>query len=379
MDRNRPENQKHSRHVKQKTEWHSQYAPELSPLLKILFWTGLLEDSAEKFRYRILTRIHFGLLVLVTIDVSIIAILLNTDPTYCRVLIHLCTYILIVLTWLAMRRRRKQLSNFLHTLQEISPYKMTEKAKFLLYCICSAPVILAILLTVSPSRKWMATRLAYGFTSTNVYVQMLVIFLKNTMNHIVYPLSLILIDFLFCSLCQHVCCIIRCLTFEVENKTPETFTLSFQADIIKRKQRIDEALLFMRRVFYYPSFLACAANFCGCCTIVGWILRSDKIDDFVIMVVFFTYFLANISSLLMCLWTAGGLPIELETFNKEFRSKILQRDLLEGKTDEIDFKKYLNDDSISVLSGCDIIHFKRSAILVLAGTIITYALLIRTI
>ncbi|KAF8781476.1 hypothetical protein HNY73_011867 [Argiope bruennichi] len=377
MDRDTFENQKLSRSMKKKSEWHAIYSTEPNFLLKILFWTGLLEDST-KFRCRWLIHAHFCFLVLVTVDVSVTAIRHNSNSTYYRALIHLSTYILIILTWFAMKCRTKQLSNLLHTLHEIHPYKMTKNVKLLLYFICSTPLIIGTFLTVSPNREWIATRMAHGFIITNIYVQMLIIFLKNTLIHTVYPLSLILIDFLFCSLCQHVCYILRCLTFEVKNKTPQNFTLSFQADIIKRRQRIDEALLSMQNVFYFPSFLACAANFCGCCTVVGQILRSDKYGDF-IMIAFYAYFLANISSLLMCLWTAGGIPIELETFNKEFRTKIHQRVLVEGKEDEIDFEKHINDRSIFVLTGCDIIHFKRSDILILAGTILTYTLLIKMI
>ncbi|GBN40120.1 hypothetical protein AVEN_241274-1 [Araneus ventricosus] len=94
------------------------------------------------------------------------------------------------------------------------------------------------------------------------------------------------------------------------------------------------------------------------------------------MLTFFLYFFICGVSLVACLWTAGGLPVELEAFNEEFHKKAQLRLLVNARTDGIDFEKHLSERPVFVLTGCDIIHFNPGVILTLAAAILTYTLLI---
>ncbi|GBO13028.1 hypothetical protein AVEN_3029-1 [Araneus ventricosus] len=93
------------------------------------------------------------------------------------------------------------------------------------------------------------------------------------------------------------------------------------------------------------------------------------------LILFLNFFICGVS-LLACLWAAGDLPLELEAFNEEFLKKEQFRLLVNARTDGIDFKKHLSERPVFVLTGCDIIQYKRGAILTLAGAILTYTLLI---
>ncbi|GBN20697.1 hypothetical protein AVEN_31923-1 [Araneus ventricosus] len=80
--------------------------------------------------------------------------------------------------------------------------------------------------------------------------------------------------------------------------------------------------------------------------------------------------------LLACLWMAGGLPVEAARFKETFRRKISQRLTYLRKEEAIHFEKCLPDVSSYILSGWDIISFRRSSILALAGTVLTYTILL---
>ncbi|GBN27738.1 hypothetical protein AVEN_175059-1 [Araneus ventricosus] len=87
-------------------------------------------------------------------------------------------------------------------------------------------------------------------------------------------------------------------------------------------------------------------------------------------------FVNSFGGLLVCLWIAGGLPVEEKRMKDAFRKKIQQRRLSRLSVDAICLEEEMSEKSDFVLSGCDIIHFRRSSIATLAGTILTYTILL---
>ncbi|GBM94039.1 hypothetical protein AVEN_124541-1 [Araneus ventricosus] len=360
----------------QNSEWYLKYAKKPSPILSLLCWTGLLEDSDKTSRKRIIARILPVLLILFSVD-TFATSLLQPNTDLFRILIYQCNYIMSVLIWFAMRRRRKQLTAFLRLLHEIHPQTMPWKLNLTLYGIFISSVIVAALNAVISYRAELAAQLAYGYTINNIYAQIVLIFGKSVLYGTIYPTCPSVVTFLLCLFCQRICDQVRNLTLMIEKCSPKQFTVSFQSDILNQRRRIDDSLFLLQRVFYLPSFLICAASFCSCCTIVAWILKGfDYSVELAIMLTFFLYFFMCGVSLLACLWTAGGLPVELEAFNEEFHKKAQLRLLVNAKTDGIGFAKHLCERPVFVLTGCDIIHFKRGIILSLAAAVLTYTLLI---
>ncbi|KAF8781706.1 hypothetical protein HNY73_012076 [Argiope bruennichi] len=76
------------------------------------------------------------------------------------------------------------------------------------------------------------------------------------------------------------------------------------------------------------------------------------------------------------LWIAGGLPEEEERMKDAFQRKIRLKRLSHLITDEICLDKYMPEKTNFVFSGCNIFHFRRSSIAALAGTILTYTILL---
>ncbi|GFS87192.1 uncharacterized protein NPIL_265501 [Nephila pilipes] len=80
--------------------------------------------------------------------------------------------------------------------------------------------------------------------------------------------------------------------------------------------------------------------------------------------------------LVAILWKAGSLPIEAEKLKKTFRRKCRKKFLSEKKVREIQFQTDLIDTTDFAMSGCNVIYFYRSTLLALAGTILTYTVLL---
>ncbi|GBN40119.1 hypothetical protein AVEN_241273-1 [Araneus ventricosus] len=358
----------------QNSERYMKYPKKSSHILSLICWTGLLEDSQKSSRKRIFVRILPVLLILFTLGIVVIS-LIPVNMDFFRTLISLCSYIMSVPIWFAKRRRRKQLTVFLRLLYEIHRQTMKWKISLTLYGNCISPVIVAALNAITSNRAELTTQLAYGYAIENLHTQLVLIFIKIVIYNTIYPMCPTLFAFLLCLFCRRICDQVRRLTLLIEKCSPKQFTVSFQSNILDQKRRIDNTLFLLQRMYYLPSFLMCAASFCSCCTLVAWILISMDYSVVLAMILtFFLYFFMCGVLLLACLWTAEGLPVELEAVNEEFHKKVHLRLLVNAKTDEIDFEKHLSERSVFVLSGCDIFHFKRGVILTLAAAILTYTL-----
>ncbi|GFY58808.1 uncharacterized protein TNIN_274641 [Trichonephila inaurata madagascariensis] len=90
-------------------------------------------------------------------------------------------------------------------------------------------------------------------------------------------------------------------------------------------------------------------------------------------------FMNSFCGLLAILWKAGNLPIEAENLKRVYRRKCRQKLLSENKVCELRSEMDLIDTSNFVLSGCTIIYFYRSSLLALAGTILTYTVLLMSV
>ncbi|GBO13027.1 hypothetical protein AVEN_3028-1 [Araneus ventricosus] len=145
----------------QNSEWYLKYAKKPSRILSLLCWTGLLEDSDKTSRKRIIARILPVSLILITVDI-IVTCMIPANTDFFRTAIYLCNYIMSVLIWFAMRRRRKQLTTFLRLLHEIQRQAMTWKISLTLYGICISSVAAASLNAIRRSRPQMAAQQAYG-------------------------------------------------------------------------------------------------------------------------------------------------------------------------------------------------------------------------
>ncbi|GFS90900.1 uncharacterized protein NPIL_469001 [Nephila pilipes] len=362
------------------SEWHLKYANESSIFLRLICWMGFLVDSDKTLRRRIIFRCFLSTLVLAVVDNIVLSFFQNRRGYYMRLaLIYISTYMTAIAIWYLMRRKREDLSAFLRFLHEIHPYTERRETSYLLYSICCLPIILSILSVISENLESKSSLYMYMQPINYIHLQIMLVFIKSNFYFVLYPTFPAVVVILHCVLCQRVCRLIRLLRTEVESCPLEEFTISKQSNILRQKNVIDDVMVLMQKVLYLPSFLLCTLNFSSCCTAVAWfVLGYQKEDDITLFATFSLFFAIAAANLLAYFWFAGGLPIEMDAFREEFCKKVYHRLLTLGKTGEIVFQKALYETPSFVLSGCDILYFKRSSILGLAGAILTYTLLLVT-
>ncbi|GFT99483.1 uncharacterized protein NPIL_593431 [Nephila pilipes] len=90
-----------------------------------------------------------------------------------------------------------------------------------------------------------------------------------------------------------------------------------------------------------------------------------------------TFYATNsFGSLIAILWIAGGVPIALDTFKDEFFKTAHHKMLLSSLPEEPKLEKWLFHKPDFVFTGCDIFSYRRSSILAVVGTLLTYTFLI---
>ncbi|GBO06842.1 hypothetical protein AVEN_197680-1 [Araneus ventricosus] len=287
------------------------------------------------------------------------------------------SYFFGLLIWFALRRRRKVLSDLLVLLQEIQPFAYTINHTFLVAFICSIPVIqttLTFITSISTQGPSIYTAM-YGIQ--NPWIEAAVKCIKSFLLTFIFPTLPNLVTLLYCILCERICKSISSLTYEIQTMSPEEFSMTRQINVIRLKGKVQDALDIMQKGFSVPIFFISVAYFSSCCSILGMFVSVDiRLLDFPVIVSFALTLANAFIGLLACFWVAGGVPIETEKYKGAFCKKIRQRLLQRRNLNEISFQKLDNDQSIFVLSGCNVIHFRRSSVLAIIGTIITYTLLL---
>ncbi|GBN00593.1 hypothetical protein AVEN_140711-1 [Araneus ventricosus] len=80
-------------------------------------------------------------------------------------------------------------------------------------------------------------------------------------------------------------------------------------------------------------------------------------------------------SLIMMFWIPEKIQMEMENFSKIIRSKYEMRSSSGTVSKNLTIEKLLLEEKIFVVSGCNLIFFRRSNILPVLGTALTYGLL----
>ncbi|GIY63705.1 uncharacterized protein CDAR_222031 [Caerostris darwini] len=354
-------------------KWYSKYKCS-SFLLCLLYRTGLLVESDKTFGSKIIFRM---LLLLVLLANTYRAYSYFAYPSkiisdlFFRInFIQFLSYLLSIAMWYAMRRKRKSLSILLCRLRNSHPFTRSRLQTFLLLFACSMPITFEIMARITMARK-------VAGSLDNYYFSIVLFSLLSWVQIIMYPMWTNLIVLSYGLLCQTICRQLHLLRAHIEKCPPQEFTILMQSDVVKHELKINLSVQLLQKVFSVPSFFMACSHFCTCITALGTIilLGSSKLP-FMILIQISFMFVNACGGLLSCLWMAGGLPREASKLKDAYCRKLQQRRLLVGEEGAACFEKKLLEISSYVLSGCNIISFYRSSILGLAGTILTYAVLL---
>ncbi|GIY16930.1 uncharacterized protein CEXT_30721 [Caerostris extrusa] len=118
------------------------------------------------------------------------------------------------------------------------------------------------------------------------------------------------------------------------------------------------------------------ANLSSCGIVVAWILEYSLKEYQSFMIIGTVFFVINsFSSMTAVLWMAGQVPIQLQKLKESFYEKAHLRLISVCDLDEPQFKKELMEKPDFVLTGCEIISLRRSTVLGVFGTLLTYTVL----
>ncbi|GBM95920.1 hypothetical protein AVEN_85273-1 [Araneus ventricosus] len=343
-------------------------------LMTFLHWMGLLHESEN----RVLFGVFSGLFILTTIS-SLIMICIHRNSDRLKLsLLHLSTYFLGTLIWLSMRRQRKRLPNLLRSVSKSQSFFFTKFQKVFFYLTCSVPFLCVTQEVLKQTiAKTTDFYYIYGF-QVSFYVGNLVNSLAWILHSFIYPTYANLVGLLYSLLCLYVCTKLSLITDDIESCSAQEFTISRQRDVLGREAEIERLVHCIQKIFSVPSFLIATAHFSACIAILGTLIVNSRIytKDYAVLNQLIVVFLSSSGGLLACLWAAGGIPIEEDRFKDTFRRKTKQRfQLVNGKNERCIQNQILEKPTF-VLSGCEIIYFRRSSILSLAGTVLTYTILL---
>ncbi|GFT10281.1 uncharacterized protein NPIL_699161 [Nephila pilipes] len=280
-------------------------------------------------------------------------------------------------SWFAMRLKREHLTKVLQKLEDISSDTFKTKTNCLVIILCLMPLLHSILiLATSKNNHYMLSTL-YGYAAKEQWAQISILFLKSFFSFLAYPIFNNLIALLYCTLCMRCCVVIEQLTSEVWECPPKTFGASTQIRILTRKEKIDDILDRIQNYFSNSSFFIILANILSCFCILGALLKETPGERQINNIISYVFYSTNsFGSITGILWIAGGVPILLDKFKNEYFKKAHRKMLLTPLPEEPKLEKWLFDKPDFVFTGCDIFSYRRSSLLAVLGTLLTYTFLI---
>ncbi|GFU33642.1 uncharacterized protein NPIL_113531 [Nephila pilipes] len=218
---------------------------------------------------------------------------------------------------------------------------------------------------------------SYGYEITNKYVRNIFLSFKNFLYILLYPTTVNLIALLYSILCLCSSSVIKQLNEEILCCPAETFGSSKRFEILKRKAKIDETLSCFEDIFSKPSFFILIANLFICfSTLFLYLRRNERRVSSLLYCEWAFYGLNSFGCLILFLWVAGEIPINDRKFREIFFQKTQNRIFSTETPEELRMEKWLLDKPEFVLTGWDILSFRRNTVFAIFGTLITYTLLI---
>ncbi|GIY00424.1 uncharacterized protein CDAR_403581 [Caerostris darwini] len=336
--------------------------------LVFLRWAGFVEESDRNFKSKFIW-IFFYVIQLLASAFMVTVVCLQRQVLE-KMLVSVTSLACNQAIWHCMRYKRKTLTAVLQRMQlnHLPLSKLTINFSiFVILCMPTIILILRVYLEHSVFWRYSLGQLIEYFV-LHLTIPTCIFFLADF-------LLPCLITLLYCSLCFRCSKFINNLTNEIENISPQQFGPCVQFDILKRKSKVDDVLEDLENIFSKPSLFLIMLNFVTCVyhlgtmLVVSWGYRHIIIESLFYSVVHFICVTA-------VFWSAGSVPVALNKLNRFFYRKAHSRLILVCSTSEgRKLKRELVEKPEFVLTGCDVIVYRRSSILAFVGTLLTYSII----
>ncbi|GBN33865.1 hypothetical protein AVEN_238246-1 [Araneus ventricosus] len=335
--------------------------------------TGFVEVSG---RYTRISYIFTIFLLLVCADIFLTHGIFFDQRIIKIYLPYLTSYLLTVTAWGTLRRKKRQLTTVLGTTRDLKLYAHDKMVNFIAIMICIVTPIISILLTFLLNKS-NQKRFFYGFEVENYWSKIAIMSSKNALYFIIYPCITHAIALLYCVLCLRCSNRINCLCQKITQCSPGNFGIPKQQSILKNRTQVRDILLEVQAVFSVPIFCTIVGNILMCASVIGWYLVKKWDDSDIAWKMKIAFYVINaFSNVMATTWVASESAISMKKFKETFNQKTQKRLLYYDPKGEQYLKADLLAEPDFVLTGCDIISFKRSTILALVGTLLTYTVLL---
>ncbi|GFT76385.1 uncharacterized protein NPIL_298341 [Nephila pilipes] len=344
-------------------------------LFVFLRWSGLVEDSDKKAKHRFSSRIFDILLFLICADVTVSTVINSGNVHEKLIVAYLSCPIVSAFVWYEMRCKRKLIASLLQNVLMVNSSfyeKVINVAVFINYFIS---LIVPVVLISTVDNPEFLTFFVYGYETKIDWLLSVIGILKSSLYFMLYPCATNIVAIFYISLCWRCSIYINNLMRDIAKYTTEEFDHSKQLHILKERAKICRVLQNIQTIFSLPMFLIIVANCLMCSTLLGGVLiKIEFAED---LTIFIFYFFNDILCVITALWVAGSVPVDISRFKETFHQMTHERLLYHHATEnELQLKIDLFNEPDFVLTGCNILPFRRSTILTVIGTLLTYTVLV---
>ncbi|GIY21861.1 uncharacterized protein CDAR_430861 [Caerostris darwini] len=335
--------------------------------LVFLRWAGFVEESDRNCKSRLIW-IFFYVLHLFP-SAFIVAIFFMGRQAFEKKLASITSLACNQVIWYCLRYKRKSLTALLRKMQanHLPLYRL--RVNLSIFVILCMPIIRMIAqIYIRSMFLWYHNlRAIIEYFVLEIIIANCIIFFADLM----LPC---LVALLYCSLCFRCSKFIDNLTEEIENISPQQFGLCLQFDILKRKSKVDDILGDLENIFSKPSLFLIALNFVTCVYHLGTILVVSWRYRLIVFEALFNS-VVHFICVTAVFWSAGSVPVALNKLNRTFCEKANSRLLLFRTSEGRKLKRELFEKPEFVLTGWDVIVYRRSSILTFVGTLLTYSII----
>ncbi|GBM79019.1 hypothetical protein AVEN_23060-1 [Araneus ventricosus] len=344
----------------------------LSILIRL---AGLTEDSKKSVRTQILS-ISFGSLITFgTLDVWIYIVLQVKN-----VILNLTVLSALacsMITWHWMNRNRKQLSVLLKKFRGIYSSSSENRINIIVIFILCLPLLYSVLFTIFCNRPKEASFHGYGIKMSDPTFQIIFIFTKQWISYFIFPTFTNVVTLLYCDMCLKCSAQLNRIIQQINHFSTEAFGPSEQINILRCVSKIDDILESVQEVFSVPSLFLIAANFLSCMYALGMFLDVVPYSEYILFITdFLLYGGISFTAWTFILWAAGGLPVKMDELKKSFHKKAQLRLIFRSTLSEQQIIREMFVKRQFSFTACDLFSYRRSTILALLGTLLTYAFLV---
>ncbi|GBN66082.1 hypothetical protein AVEN_219710-1 [Araneus ventricosus] len=217
----------------------------------------------------------------------------------------------------------------------------------------------------------------YGISVSNKILKCFIMFWKSFTYYLIFPTYSNLFILTFCVIFYDSSLSIRNLSQEVERCPLQEFTTGTQLKYLTCRRKILKMFDDLEANFSFVCFIACAGHFSHCFALLAQIMLYSFRENAITYLADAAINLINVViPLILMFWIPEQIPLEMENLNKIIRCKYEMRASFGIVSEKSTVEKLLLEEKIYVVSGCNLIFFRRRNILSVLGTALTYGLLL---